>query len=65
MTDAEAIALLQGLITEAQGEIDAVNQGFNDFDSAVTNLKNKWDMVSGKLSMMDRSVRYMIDNYGS
>lgn len=65
MTDAEAITLLQGLVTEAQDEIDAVNTGFGDFDSAVTNLKNKWNLVSGRLSSMDRSVRYMLDNYGS
>ena len=65
MTDAEAITLLQGLITEAQGEIDAVNQGFTGFDSSVTDLQNAWNGISGRLSSMDRSVRYMIDNYGS
>lgn len=65
MTDAEAITLLQGLIAEAQGEINAVNSGFGDFDSAVTNLQNAWNGISGRLSSMDRSVRYMIDNYGS
>lgn len=65
MTDTEAITLLQGLGNEAQDEIDAVSTGFGDFDSSVTNLKNKWDLVSGRLSTMDRSVRYMTDNYGS
>lgn len=64
MKDTEAITLLQNLAAEAQTEQDALDDARSDFESAQQALNNAMTAVSGRLSSMNRHVRYAIDHFG-